>query len=179
MDDDIFEISDSTFDDEIIEQDSSIKLVYFYFSWSASCREDLDLLSELQEEYKEKVQFFRLDIDKCPRISSRYSIHSEPAIIMFFKGDDIKKLGGDINETEVRLELDDLTKNIKKTEKKLKSELKPEKIKEIKIPSKKQIAKIIKKNKDKKDEKKNNHRRKLENESKLRRRNKTGSRNKK
>ena len=167
--DDLFEITDSTFDDEIIENDGKLKLVYFYFSWLTDCMDDLEMLSEIIEKYKGKVKFYKINADQAPKISSRFSIRTEPSAIIFHEGDDLERFDGDINTAEIEIELNNFIKNLNKTKKEIDKELSESMLKEIKSSKKK----------GKVDEKKNNNRRKLENEPKLRRRNKISIRNKK
>jgi len=145
--DELLELTDSTFDDEVIEQDEFLKLVYFYYPWLNACREDLEILDEFIDRFKERVQFFKINIDKCPRVSSRYFVRNEPTIIIFNKGEEAKRISGEINEEEVKIEIDDLIESLKK--------IKEESRKGIRDLTKKKTGRI-KKNSQKISKKKGN-----------------------
>lgn len=112
MTDEILDVTDSTFDYEALGINVPA-LVYFYLSWSKSCRDLIEILEDLSEEYRNKILFFKLDIDKNSRVISRFGIASSPTLILFTHGDEINRLSGEIDEFELRDELDTFIQNIK------------------------------------------------------------------
>jgi len=177
LDGEFFETTDSTFDDDILDVDLPC-LVYFSIPWSKESRENFEMIEELAYKYVNKIKFFKIEIEKNPRIVSRYNVTPTPTIIIFQKGEDIERFTGEIDSLDLMNSLNDLVKESEKIKKKLKRIVKIPKTK-IKIQKKEKIKKIKKVKRKKKNEKKNNHRRKLENEPKAKRGNKAGNRDKK
>ncbi|WP_185868290.1 thioredoxin [Blattabacterium cuenoti] len=81
------EINDNNFHELIIESHSNKPiLVDFWAPWCTPCRTLSEVLEEILDEYKEKVLFFKLNVDKNPTVSSQYGIRSIPTIIFFKNG---------------------------------------------------------------------------------------------
>ncbi|MDA3912077.1 MAG: thioredoxin [Bacteroidales bacterium] len=78
---------------ELIEGDTPI-LVDFYADWCRPCRIQGPIVEELATEMPGKVIVAKLDVDKFPRISSKYQVTGIPSIILYQKGEQIwKKVG--------------------------------------------------------------------------------------
>lgn len=99
--DDILEITDSTFDYEVLDTKNS-SLVYFLTRWSSDCRERLEMLLEYFNEFKDKIRVFTVDVDKSQRIVGRYGIRSVPTIIMFRLGEEAERFSGDFDPVEIQ-----------------------------------------------------------------------------
>ncbi len=78
---------------ELIEGDTPV-MVDFYADWCRPCRIQGPIVEELATEMPGKVIVAKLDVDKFPRISSKYEVTGIPSIILFNNGKQIwKKVG--------------------------------------------------------------------------------------
>ena len=68
--------------------------VDFYADWCGPCKEVEPIIDELIEEYRGKIAFMKLDVDKNPRVADRYEIVSIPTLIVFSNGKVIKRIVG-------------------------------------------------------------------------------------
>ncbi len=78
-------ITDENFEKTI----NSIKpvLVDFYTDWCPPCKMLSPLLDELKEEFADKVDFFKMNIDENPLTANKFGIDRIPTIILFRQGE--------------------------------------------------------------------------------------------
>ncbi len=163
----IVEVTDATFDYEVLGADKP-SLIYFTVLWSRECRDQLEILEDLADDYGEKVRFFKLDIEKNTRIKSRFNVRLAPTVVILRNGEEVRRFTTDIDPVELADYLDELLQDIKIVKKQAKEilgkvEKKTEKKQEKKKApkrKKKQVKKIEKKEeKEKKEEDKKSRKR--------------------
>ena len=59
-------------------------------TWCGPCKLVAPLMDKLAAEYCDRINVFKLDLDKNKAIASRFGIKSIPAV-MFFKGGELKE----------------------------------------------------------------------------------------
>ena len=60
-------------------------IVDFTASWCTPCKKLAPILEELAVEYKGKVDFYKVDVDKCRDIAEAFKISSIPALLFIPK----------------------------------------------------------------------------------------------
>lgn len=83
---------DSTFWPTI--QKTRTALVDFYGEWCSPCKMLAPIFSELAQDYRGKVFFGKIDIDKNPRTTAQFGVQSVPMIIAFRDGKPIGQIPG-------------------------------------------------------------------------------------
>jgi len=132
--DEILEVTDDTFDYEVLGADKP-SLIYFTVSWSRSCRDHLEILEDLVDDYVDKVRFFQLDVERNPRIKSRFRIMVTPTVVILRNGEEAMRFTTDVDPVELANCLDELLQDIKYAKKKAKEIV--GKIKKAKKPKRK------------------------------------------
>lgn len=56
-------------------------------SWCGPCKLVAPLIDQLAEEYSDRAQVFKLDLDANRAVATRYSIRSIPAVMIFKQGE--------------------------------------------------------------------------------------------
>ncbi len=79
--------------EEAINGDSP-GLIYFFHLWCSSCQVMGGLLNEIGPEYVGKVNFFKLDIHKVPKVAAKLKISGVPTLIIFKKGNPVDRHTG-------------------------------------------------------------------------------------
>lgn len=74
------------------------KIVFLDFSadWCAPCHRYAPTFDAMAEQYADKGLFFRVDVDKCPRLVARYYVSSVPMTVAVHSLDTSLRTVGDI-----------------------------------------------------------------------------------
>lgn len=80
------EITDSNFEEIVLNADKPV-VVDFWAEWCGPCRMVGPIVSEIAEEYKDKVVVGKLDVDNNPEIPMKYGIRNIPTVLFFKDGE--------------------------------------------------------------------------------------------
>jgi thioredoxin 1 len=92
---------DTNFEKEVIGEGLPV-LVDFWAEWCAPCRLISPVIDELAGEYEGKLKVVKLDVDKGPKVSSRYSVTSIPTLIIFKNGTPMEKVIGAVSKNKLK-----------------------------------------------------------------------------
>ena len=98
-------VTDIDFDQRVLEADKPV-VVDFWATWCKPCVMVAPILDELAEEYNERINFVKVDVDENPKIAARYGIMSIPALFIFKNGEPVTHLIGFRPKTELKRNLD-------------------------------------------------------------------------
>lgn len=98
-------VTDSDFDQRVLEADKPV-VVDFWATWCKPCVMVAPILDELAEEYNERINFVKVDVDENPKTAARYGIMSIPALFIFKNGEPVKHLIGFRPKAELKRNLD-------------------------------------------------------------------------
>lgn len=86
-------VNDSNFEQMVLQAKKPV-LVDFWATWCRPCLMVAPILDELAEEYSDKINFVKLDVDHNPKTATNYGIMSIPTLIIFKKGKPVSQLVG-------------------------------------------------------------------------------------
>ncbi|NQY66044.1 MAG: thioredoxin TrxA [Alteromonadaceae bacterium] len=81
----IVQLTDESFDADVIKASKPV-LVDFWAEWCGPCKMIAPLLSELAEEYSDKVTVGKLNIDQNSATPPKYGIRGIPTLLLFKDG---------------------------------------------------------------------------------------------
>ncbi len=99
------DVNENDFDTTVLK---SVKptLVDFWAPWCAPCRVVAPVMEALAEEYDNKVEFAKVNVDTEPRLATRYGIRSIPTLLIFKDGVPVKQLIGAQPRDELKKSID-------------------------------------------------------------------------
>jgi thioredoxin len=75
-------------------QQTKFALVDFFGEWCNPCKALAPIFAELARDYKEKVYFAKIDIDRNRQTTTQFDVHSVPMVIAFKNGKPLGKIPG-------------------------------------------------------------------------------------
>ena len=100
------ELTDDNFEQEVI-QAAMPTLVDFWAEWCMPCKMLAPALEELAEEYEGRAQIGKVDTDSNREISMKFGISAIPTVILFDKGEVVKKFVGLQQKADLKAAIDD------------------------------------------------------------------------
>ena len=101
----VLELTDDNFEAEVEKSDQPV-LVDFWAEWCMPCRMLAPTIDELAGQYQGKVKVGKVDTDSNRDVSVKYGISAIPTILLFNKGQVVKKFVGVTPKAEFAGELD-------------------------------------------------------------------------
>ncbi|NFI51557.1 thioredoxin [Clostridium botulinum] len=91
------------FDDAIKE---GIVIVDFFADWCGPCKMLAPIFEELEEEMKDKVKFFKVNVDESGELASKFRVFSIPTMIIFKDGKDVSTEVGFLPKEKIKMNLE-------------------------------------------------------------------------
>jgi len=104
MPESIGQLTDSNFESEVLSSEKPV-LVDFWAVWCGPCKMVEPELEKLAEEKSEELRIGRLNVDDNRDIAVKYGITAIPTMILFKKGQVVKKLIGVMPKDKILTEI--------------------------------------------------------------------------
>ncbi len=88
----VIELKEEEFDEKVLKSDKLV-LVDFFATWCGPCKMLSPVISELAD-HDDTYMYYKIDTDQALKIARNYGIMSIPTLIVFDKGNPIKKTMG-------------------------------------------------------------------------------------
>jgi len=86
-------VTDATFDQEVLKSSKPV-LVDFWAAWCGPCRMVAPVVEQIANEYSDRLEVAKLDVDENPDIAMRYGIMSIPTLMIFKDGKIAQRMVG-------------------------------------------------------------------------------------
>ena len=93
MADNIKNLSEKEFKASVLDAARPV-LVDFWAVWCGPCKMIAPLVDELAGEYKDKIEFAKVNVDEAPKVASSYNVMSIPTLIVFKGGKPFEQVVG-------------------------------------------------------------------------------------
>jgi thioredoxin 1 len=93
MAENIVEISDDTFDAEVLKSEKPV-LVDFWAPWCGPCKAIAPVFEQLSNDYSGQVKFAKCNVDDNPSTPANYGIRAIPTLILFKEGQQVDQIVG-------------------------------------------------------------------------------------
>ena len=86
MSDNIQHVTDADWNDKVLGADKPV-LVDYWAEWCGPCKMIAPILEEIADEYADRVQVCKLDIDVNQQTPPKYGIRGIPTLMLFRNGE--------------------------------------------------------------------------------------------
>lgn len=101
------ELDSGNFNEEI-NNANELVLVDFYATWCGPCKMLAPVVSEIAEEYSDKLRVYKVNIDENQELALKYGIMSIPTLMFFKNGEAVNTVVG----FHTKSELEDTINNL-------------------------------------------------------------------
>ena len=78
-------ITSDNFESDVLESDGPV-LMDFWAEWCGPCKMLAPILDQIAEEYKDRLQIAKLDVEESQNIAMQFGVRSIPTLILFKDG---------------------------------------------------------------------------------------------
>ncbi|NLB34461.1 MAG: thioredoxin [Elusimicrobia bacterium] len=86
-------VSDAEFKEKVIDSELPV-MVDFWADWCMPCRMIAPIIDDISEEYKGKLDVYKMNIDESASTAAEYGIMSIPTLFFFKDGEVVDKIVG-------------------------------------------------------------------------------------
>lgn len=108
LEDDMQNISNVNEFDEAVAH--GVVLVDFWATWCGPCKMLAPTIESISEEYSDRAEVKKVDVDECPQLAERFGIYSIPTLLFFKDGKEENRMIGYRLKREISAVLDELIK---------------------------------------------------------------------
>lgn len=91
-------------------QTSKLVVVCFMATWCGPCKEMLKTISDVEDQYRDWVEFYKVDFDKDRTLFERFHVGSVPTLIVFKDYRIVDRKSGSMPKEKFELDLEILIK---------------------------------------------------------------------
>ncbi len=103
----LIDVDKKDFDDKVINSDKPV-IVDFWAEWCGPCKALAPVFEKVSEDYKDKLVFAKLDVEKGQDIAARYMVQGIPCMIFFNNGKEVDRIVGSLTESMLKKKIDNL-----------------------------------------------------------------------
>ncbi len=76
-------------------------LIDFHADWCGPCKMLAPILNQVKEELGDRIKIYKIDVDKNPRIATKYQVRGVPTLLLFKDGEIVWRHSGVLQKKEL------------------------------------------------------------------------------
>jgi len=88
------------FETHVVESGQPV-LVDFYADWCAPCRVIGPVVDQFANDYADRVDVYKVDVDSSPELAVRFGVRSIPTLVLFKDGAPVETLVGVVTKGQL------------------------------------------------------------------------------
>jgi len=93
-------LTNQNFEEEVLNSEKPV-LIDFWATWCGPCKMIAPVVTEIAEEYKERVKVCKVNVDEQAELAIKYQVTSIPTLILLKKGQILKSTVGFHSKSEI------------------------------------------------------------------------------
>ena len=100
------ELTDANFEEVVLKSDKPV-LVDFWAEWCGPCKAIAPILEQVADEYGDRLQVAKLNVDEVQAVAMKYGIRSIPTLMLFRDGEPQAQKVGALSKNQLTQFLDE------------------------------------------------------------------------
>ena len=93
-------LTSENFETRVVESGQPV-LVDFYADWCAPCRVIGPVVDQFANDYADRVDVYKVDVDSSPELAVRFGVRSIPTLVLFKDGAPVETLVGVVTKGQL------------------------------------------------------------------------------
>jgi len=93
-------LTPENFETRVVESGQPV-LVDFYADWCAPCRVIGPVVDQFANDYADRVDVYKVDVDSSPELAVRFGVRSIPTLVLFKDGAPVETLVGVVTKGQL------------------------------------------------------------------------------
>ena len=94
------EVTDKNFAEDVLRAEIPV-LIDFWAPWCGPCHMVSPVVEKLSDDYVEKLEFYKMNVDEAPITAQNYGIMSIPTLMLFKNGQRVDQINGAAPESSI------------------------------------------------------------------------------
>jgi len=95
------EATDKNFAEDILKAEIPV-LMDFWAPWCGPCNMVSPVVEKLSDDFAEKLEFYKMNVDEAPITAQNYGIMSIPTLMLFKNGQKVDQIIGAAPESSIK-----------------------------------------------------------------------------
>ncbi len=93
--------TDKNFAEDVLEAEIPV-LIDFWAPWCGPCHMVSPVVEKLSDDYVDKLEFYKMNVDEAPITAQNYGIMSIPTLMLFKNGQKVDQIIGAAPESSIK-----------------------------------------------------------------------------